>query len=221
MAVSTWDRWQMARYNAYRWRYDLSITKKLGLALGMAGVVGLAAQARIPLPWTPVPVTLQTLAVLLAGILLGRWWGCISLAIYAGLGAAGVPWFNGWQGGVGVFAGPTGGYIIGFIFAALFLGYFVDKYIRARNFLSMFCLMLFANFCLIYIPGLIQLSLWLGLVKGETPGLYQLLTMGLFPFIAGDVIKLLVAASVTRGITPKRAYGNEVDEDKLAGWRIP
>ena len=111
--------------------------------------------------------------------------------------------------------------LFGFIFAALFLGYFVDKYIRARNFLSMFCLMLFANFCLIYIPGLIQLSLWLGLVKGETPGLYQLLTMGLFPFIAGDVIKLLVAASVTRGITPKRAYGNEVDEDKLAGWRIP
>jgi len=221
MAVNTWDRWQMARYNAYRWRYELSITKKIGLALGMAGLVGLAAQARIPLPWTPVPLTLQTLAVLLAGILLGKWWGGISLAFYAGLGAAGVPWFNGWQGGIGVFAGPTGGYIIGFIFAALFLGYFVDKYIRARSFLSMFGLMFVANFFLIYIPGLIQLRLWYGLAPGENPGLYALLSMGLLPFIAVDMIKLFVAAAATRGITPKKAYGSEVDIDKAANWRIP
>jgi len=221
MAVNTWDRWQMARYNAYRWRCELSLTKKIALALGMACVVGLAAQARIPLPWTPVPITGQTFAALLAGILLGRWWGGISLAIYAGLGAAGVPWFNGWTGGVGVLAGPSGGYIIGFILAALFLGHFTDKYIRARSFFSMLGLMLFANFILIYIPGLLQLHLWLSLVKGEAIGFYQVLVMGLFPFIAGDVVKAITAAVIARGITPKQAYNGEVDRDKWASWRIP
>ena len=205
MAVSTWGRWQMARYNAYRWRCELSLTKKIALAVGMACVVGLAAQVRIPLPWTPVPINGQTMAVLLAGVLLGRWWGGISLMIYAGLGAAGLPWFTGWAGGVGVLAGPTGGYIIGFILAALFLGHFTDKYIRARSFLSMLGLMLFANFVLIYIPGLLQLHLWLSLVKGEAVGFYQVLVMGLFPFIAGDVAKAAAAAAIARGVTPKRA----------------
>lgn len=221
MAVNAWNRWQMARYNAYRWRYELSTTKKVALALGMACIVGLAAQVRIPLPWTPVPITLQTLAVLLAGVILGRWWGGISLAIYAGLGAAGLPWFTGWSGGVGHLAGPTGGYIIGFVLAALFLGHFTDKYIRARSFLSMLGLMLFANFALIYIPGLLQLHLWLSLVKGEVVGFYQVLVMGFFPFIAGDVAKAIAAAAIARGITPKQAYNGEIDADKWPSWRIP
>ncbi|GAI03420.1 unnamed protein product, partial [marine sediment metagenome] len=101
------------KYDVFRWRYELSIPKKLTLALGLACLTGLVAQIRIMLPWSPVPVTGQTLAVLLAGVLLGRWWGGISLAIYAGLGIAGVPWFAGWGSGLGYLAGPTGGYIIG------------------------------------------------------------------------------------------------------------
>jgi len=221
MAVNTWHRWQKARYSAYRWRYELSMTKKIALALGMACVVGLAAQLRFPLPWTPVPISGQTFAALLAGVLLGRWWGGISLTIYAGLGAAGLPWFSGWSGGVGHLAGPNGGYIIGFILAALFLGHFTDKYIRSRSFLSMLGLMLFANFILIYIPGLLQLHLWLRLVGGEATGFYQLLGLGLFPFIAGDVVKAVAAAAVARGVTPKQAYNGEVDKDKWASWRIP
>lgn len=221
MAVSTWSRWQMARYNAYRWRYELSLTKKIALALGMACVVGLAAQLRFPLPWTPVPITGQTFAVLLAGVLLGRWWGGISLTIYAGLGAAGLPWFNGGTGGVGILAGPTGGYIIGFILAALFLGHFTDKYIRSRSFFSMLGLMLFSNIVLIYIPGLLQLHLWLSLVGGEAIGFYQVLAMGFLPFIAGDIVKAVTAAAIARGITPKQAYNGEVDKDKWASWRIP
>lgn len=206
MAVNTWDRWQMALYNAYRWRYELSLTKKIGLALGMACVIGLAAQVRAPLPWTPVPVTGQTLAVLLAGVLLGRWWGGVGVAIYAGLGAAGLPWFSGWAGGVGHLAGPTGGYILGFILAALFLGHFTDKYVRAKSFLSMLGLMLFANFVLIYIPGLLQLHVWLSLVKGGTVSFYQILAMGVFPFIIGDAAKAIAAAAIAKGITPKRPY---------------
>src|SRR4030067_2093739 len=102
------------KYNTFKWRYELSIPKKLGMALGMAAIVGILAQVRFPLPWSPVPITGQTFAVLLAGVLLGRWWGGVSMAVYAGLGAAGLPWFQNFSGGLAYMAGPTGGYIIGF-----------------------------------------------------------------------------------------------------------
>jgi len=207
-------RIDQTKYDVFRWRYELSIPKKLTLALGLACLTGLIAQIRIVLPWSPVPVTGQTFAVLLAGVLLGRWWGGISLAIYAGLGVAGVPWFAGWGSGLGYLAGPTGGYIIGFILAALFLGHFTDTYIRSRRFLSMLALMLFANFILIYTPGLLQLGLWLNLVKGEPVTFTTLFSMGALPFIAGDVTKAVIAAAIARGITPKSAYNGEVDKGK-------
>ncbi len=210
-----------AKYDAFKWRYELSIPRKLVLALGVACLVGLMAQVRFYLPWSPVPITGQTFAALLAGVLLGRWWGGTSLAIYAGLGAAGLPWFASLNSGLGYLAGPTGGYIIGFILAALFLGYFTDKYIRSRSFFSMLGLMLFANFILIHIPGLIQLHFWLSLVKGEAVALSQLLMMGTIPFIAGDVTKAIAAAAITRGVAPKQAYNGEVDKDKWVNWRIP
>ena len=206
MAVNASDRWKMARYNAFHWRYELGLIQKIALALGMAGVIGLAAQIRIPLLWSPVPITGQTFAVLLAGVLLGRWYGGLSLGFYAGLGAAGLSWFTGWSGGIGHLAGPTGGYIIGFVLAALFLGYVTDRYIKARSFLRMLGLMLFANFVLIYIPGLLQLHLWLNLVAGKTTSFHQVLTLGLFPFIAGDILKAIAAASIAWGITPKQSY---------------
>jgi len=209
------------KYDVFRWRYELSIPKKLVLALGIAALTGLLAQVRFYLPWSPVPVTGQTFAVLLAGVLLGRWWGGTSLAIYAGLGAAGLPWFSSWSGGVGYLAGPTGGYIIGFILAALFLGHFTDTYIRSRSFLSMLALMLFANFILIYVPGLLQLGLWLNWVKGEPASFTTLLGMGALPFIAGDITKAVIAAAIARGVTPKSAYNGEVDKDKWARWRLP
>lgn len=209
------------KYELFRWRYELSVPKKLTLAIGIAGLTGLLAQIRILLPWSPVPVTGQTFAVLLAGVLLGRWWGGTSLAIYAGLGVAGLPWFSGWSGGLGYLAGPTGGYIIGFILAALFLGYFTDTYIRSRSFLSMLALMLFANFVLIYVPGLLQLGLWVKLVKGDPVTFTTLLGMGAIPFIPGDITKAVMAAAIARGITPKVAYNGEVDRGKWTNWRIP
>ncbi len=209
------------RYDVFRWRYELAIPKKLVLALGIAGLAGLLAQLRFFLPWTPVPITGQTFAVLLAGVLLGRWWGGVSMASYAALGAIGLPWFAGWSGGIGILAGPTGGYIIGFVLAALFLGYFTDKYIRSRSFLSMLGLMLFANFILIHGPGLAQLSLWVKSATGEAPTFRALLSMGTIPFIPGDIAKAVAAAAMARGITPKQAYNGEVDRDKWASWRLP
>jgi biotin transport system substrate-specific component len=206
------------KYDVFRWRYELSLPMKLALALGFAGLTGLIAQLRFG--W-PVPITGQTFAVLLAGVLMGRWWGGISMAIYVGLGVAGVPWFYGWGSGLSHLQGPTGGYLIGFVFAALFLGYFTDRYVRSRSFLSMLGLMLFANFILIYVPGLLQLHLWLDLVEGSPMSFASLLAIGATPFIVGDIIKAVAAALVARGITPKKAYGREVDSDRWTGWRIP
>ncbi len=216
--IGTIDR---AKYDVFRWRCELSLPKKLVLAFAMAALTGLVAQIRFHLPWTPVPITGQTFAVLLAGVMLGKWWGGASQAMYAGFGFMGLPWFAGWKGGFAILTGPTGGYIIGFILAALFLGYFTDKYVRSRSFVSMLVLMLLANFVLIYIPGLLQLWSWLGAVGKPAASFTALLGMGAVPFIAGDITKAILAALIARGVTPKQAYNGEVDKDKWATWRIP
>jgi len=203
-------RIERARYDVFRWRYELSLPMKLALAVAMAGVVGLMAQTRVAVPWSPVPVTGQTFVVLLAAVILGRWWGGVSMAVYAGLGISGIPWFAGWSGGITHLAGPTGGYIIGFVLAALFVGHLTDRYVGARRFPAMLGIMLLASVLLVYVPGLVQLGLWLDLVKGEPASLSALLGMGVVPFLAGDVVKAVLAAVVARGITPRRPYGGEV-----------
>ncbi|UCG55438.1 MAG: biotin transporter BioY [Dehalococcoidia bacterium] len=202
-----------ARYDIFRWRYELTVPKKIVLALGVACLVGLLAQVRFYIPWSPVPITGQTFAVLLAGVVMGKRWGGISLAIYALLGIAGVPWFSP-QAGMAIFSagginhlvGPTGGYIIGFILAALFLGFFTDRYLRARGFFNMLGLMLFANFALIYIPGLIWLGIWLNMVSGTSTTIPAIITIGATPFIVGDILKVVAAATVAKSITPKEDY---------------
>jgi biotin transport system substrate-specific component len=184
------------------WRRERSLAQKLALSLAMAALTGLMAQLRVPLPWTPVPLTGQTFAVLLSGVLLGQWWGGASMAMYLGLGAIGLPWFTGWSGGLSHLAGPTGGYAIGFILAALFLGYMTDRFARARALPGLLALMLFANFALIYIPGVLQFKLWLNLVQGKTTSLLTVLNLSVVPFIAGDIIKIVLAAIAARGIAP-------------------
>jgi len=206
------------RYRLFRSRSEARFVYKVILALGVAGLTGLAAQVRIPIPWSPVPVTAQTFAVLLSGVMLGRWWGGASMALYAGLGAVGVPWFSGWAEGL---YRSTAGYILGFILASLFMGYVTDRYIRSRSFFSMLALMLFANFVFIHGLGLIGLGLWLGVVKGGAVTLTGLLWMGTIPFIAGDITKAVVAAAIARGATPKEAYNGEVDRGKWQTWRLP
>jgi len=209
------ERYFRARYLFFKWRYSLSLVNKTALALGMAFLTGLVAQIRIFLPWTPVPITGQTFAVLLAGVLLGKRWGGVSQAIYVVMGAAGIPWFANFSRGFGVLFGPTGGYLIGFILAALFIGHFTDKYIRARGFLSMFGLMLFANFVLIHGLGLLQLELWFYITKATKLTLCKLLKIGTLPFIVGDIIKITLAAALAKAITPKESYNGEVDVHKL------
>jgi biotin transport system substrate-specific component len=204
--VTTAARIDRTKPGVFRWRYELSLPKKLALAFGVAALTGLLAQARFYLPWSPVPITGQTFGVLLAGVLLGTWWGGVSMVMYAGLGAAGIPWFTGLNGGIAYLAGPTGGYVIGFILAALFLGYFTDKHIKTRRFAVMLGLMLFASFVLIYGPGLLQLHLWLANIKGEPATFSQLLSMGAIPFLAGDATKAVIAALIARGAMLVSSY---------------
>jgi biotin transport system substrate-specific component len=205
------------RHSMFKWRSETTLINKIILATLMACFTGLMAQIILPLPWTPVPITGQTMAVLLAGILLGRYWGGISMAMYIGIGLVGVPWFAGLTGGYGALIGATGGYLIGFILAALFLGYFAENYVKTRKFLPMLGLMIFANFVLIYIPGLLQLGIWIELVKGNFPGIWNLLLLGLIPFLAGDIIKIGAAAAVAKLVSPKKPYGSEKDASK---WKI-
>ena len=204
MVMNALASYRVARKQAWQWRSELSWVKKLGLSLGMACLIGLLAQARIPLPWTPVPITGQTFGVLLAAVILGQGWSGVSIALYIGLGVAGIPWFNGFTGGLQALAGPTGGYLIGFMLAAMFLGYFVGKFAKTRNYFALLGLMLFADFILIFGPGLLQLNLWLNLVNHNAANIGQLLTLGLLPFIIGDIIKVIAAAAAGWALLPKQ-----------------
>lgn len=200
------DKYKNLRYNFFKWRFELDVVYKISFALTFALLTGILAQLRFYLPGTPIPVTGQVFGVILAGVILGRWGG-ISQCMYVGIGAVGIPWFAGLNGGMAYMMGPTGGYLIGFIIAAFFIGFVADRYIRSRNFVGMLALMLFSTFVLIYIPGLTQLYLWMG----GSVNLGELLTMAVIPFIAADVMKAAIAAGIASGITPKRAYGREVE----------
>jgi len=213
MEISMIDNYYKKRFTFFKWNRELSLTNKVILTFFMACITGICAQIIIPLPWTPVPVTGQTFAVLMAGVVLGRYWGGMSQVMYVAVGLAGVPWFAGMTGGYSIIFGATAGYLIGFILTALFLGHFTDKYIKARSFKPMTVLMLIANFAIIYIPGLIGLGAFLYFAKGSVPSIWTLIVMGLIPFIIGDLVKIAGAAGLTKVITPKEPYGYEVDAE--------
>ena len=197
------ENYYTARKNIFE-RFDESSTiTKIVFSFLMACITGLMAQIIIPLPWTPVPITAQTFAVLCSGLFLGKKYGCLSQIIYIVLGIAFVPWFGGMTGGLDVLLGSTGGYLIGLIIASYFIGYITEKYANARNFTRMFAVIGVANFALIYIPGLIGLALWAYLTQGAVLGVVDLLLMGLVPFIFGDLIKIAGTAGLSKVFLPK------------------
>jgi biotin transport system substrate-specific component len=197
-------KYESARYNFFKWRFESTFMNKFILALGFACLTGLVAQIRFYLPYTPVPVTGQVFAVLLSGVILGKWYGGLSQGLYAGIGAAGIPWFSGLKGGLAVLSGVTGGYIIGYIAAALVIGWFTDRYVKSRSFIGMFILMLL-GIAIIYLFGVVQLSIVLGVNSQKA------IELGAIPFIGVDVFKALIACVIAVGVTPRTAYGNEVD----------
>ena len=196
------ENYYSTRKNVFERIQDASTATKLLMSLLMACFTGIMAQIIIPLPWTPVPITAQTFAVLCSGLFLGKKYGCLSQILYVVLGIAFIPWFGGMTGGLEVFLGSAGGFLIGFIIASYFIGLITEKYAHARSFTKMALVIGIANFALIYIPGLAGLALFLGF-QGTSVGIIDLLMMGLIPFIAGDIVKILAAASVSKVFLPK------------------
>ncbi|WP_405294352.1 biotin transporter BioY [Methanobrevibacter sp.] len=196
------DSYYDTRKNVFERIQDSSTATKLLMSLMMACITGIMAQIIIPLPWTPVPITAQTFAVLCSGLFLGKKYGCLSQILYIVLGIAFIPWFGGMTGGIEVFLGSTVGFFIGFVIASYFIGYITERYASARNFKKMAITIGIANFALIYIPGLAGLALFLGM-QGTPIGIIDLLMMGLVPFIAGDILKILGAAALSKVFLPK------------------
>ena len=197
------ENYYSTRKNVFERIQDASTATKILMSLMMACITGIMAQIIIPLPWTPVPITAQTFAVLCSGLFLGRKYGCLSQILYVILGIAFIPWFGGMTGGIETLLGSTGGFLIGFIIASYFIGLITEKYADARNFTKMAITIGVANFALIYIPGLLGLALWFNVTQGTAIGIVDLLMMGLVPFIAGDIVKILGAASLSKVFLPK------------------
>lgn len=160
-------------------------------ALILAGslLVALFAQLKLPLGFSPVPVTGQTFAVLLVGALLGGWRGGLALALYA-LEGAFLPFFAGGASGW-FWLLPSGGYIVGFIPAAALVGYLCQRGWSRRPWLL--AAMLAGN-AVLYIPGLLQLSWFLPPDPAAAWGCANVWQCGLLPFIAGDLAKLIAAS---------------------------
>ena len=121
------------RHRYHEWRYNLDFAHKAMLALAFACLVGLLAQVRIPLGFTPVPLTGQTFGVLLAGVTLGAYWGGASMLMYVGIGALGMPWFQQMNSGIEYAFGATGGYLVAFVLVAFVVGWLTERRIAARS----------------------------------------------------------------------------------------
>jgi len=149
-------------------------------------LIALSAQLSINLPFSPVPITGQTFAVLFIAALFGSRRGSATVLAYLAEGAAGMPVFANGMGGAHVLVGPTGGYLIGFVLAAFLVGWLAEKG-WDRRIVTTIIAMIFGNL-VIYAVGVT----WLGAMIGYN----QAFTFGLRPFIPGDLVKILVATAL-------------------------
>jgi biotin transport system substrate-specific component len=155
------------------------------LIAGAAALTGIAAQVAIPLPFTPVPITLQTFSVLLAGAALGPVRGSASMLLYLLVGSFGVPWFANGQSG---FGGATFGYVIGFVVAAGIVGWLARRG-ADRTVLGTIGLMVVGNL-VIYAIGVSWLMTAIGSDLGKA------VQLGATPFLIGDALKIALAAGL-------------------------
>lgn len=183
--------------------FSRGIVTDIVLVAAGAALTAIAAQVAVPL-W-PVPITGQTLAVLLVGSSLGALRGSLSMLLYAVLGLAGLPVFSDSSSGLGVLLGPTGGYIVGFVFAAAFTGWIAQRSWDRR---ILRCVLAFLGGTVVtFAIGLPWLAVVLGLDLGQT------LEGGLYPFILGGVVKAVLAAGV---VTLGWRYIEREDERRAA-----
>jgi len=141
---------------------------------------------RIPLPFTPVPITLQTFFVLLAGLMLGSYRGALSQLLYLLWGISGAPLFAGSAAGMAVLLGPTGGYLIGFVTSAWLVGRLVHSNTQPVTVVAWVSL------------GSLTILLcgWLWLLAFHIGGAIGAFQLGVLPFLPGDVLKTLAASGI-------------------------
>lgn len=175
----------------------MEIRDTVFIALFAAIMAALAVFPPITLPLVGVPVTAQSLGVMLAGGILGAVRGGLSIVLFLVLVAIGLPLLSGGRGGFGVFLGPTGGFLIGWIVAAFAIGFLTERFWRHLNFGVAFAICFVGGVVVLYAIGVpwsarvASIPLWTALT-------------GSLPFIPGDIVKCLIAASVI--VIVKRSY---------------
>ena len=161
------------------------LARDVALVVGSATFVGLSAQVAIPLPFTPIPLSLQTFAVLLSAAALGPARAGSAMLLYLVAGMAGVPWFSQQTSGWGF---PSFGYIIGFALAAVLVGALARR--GADRSVAGTAATMIAGNLVIYAVGVPYLAVAIGV------GLPQAITLGVLPFLLGDLLKIVLAAGV-------------------------
>jgi biotin transport system substrate-specific component len=153
-----------------------------------------AVGAFISIPLYPVPLTLQTLFTLLAAMTLGGVMGASSQIIYVLLGIIGLPVFAGFKAGIGILFGPTGGFLFGFIISAYVIGKIIESK-KEKNIFYYFLAGIIGTI-IIYIIGVTQLSFVTGM------GLKRAVAVGMFPFLLGDILKIIAASFIASKLKP-------------------
>lgn len=153
----------------------------------------IAAGAYLALPIGPVPIVLQNFFIFLSGLLLGPRWGAASVGVYLMAGALGLPVFAGGIGGIGRFAGPTGGYLLGYLPAVYVIGW-ISKKSKGRGALDVLAMV--CGSIVIYTCGVS----WLKILSGMT--LAKTLAVGMYPFILGDGLKIAAAVPIVKALRP-------------------
>ena len=156
----------------------------------MTALIIVGAYIAVPVPGSPVPVVLQNLFVILAGLLLGWKWGFVSVFLYLLLGAVGLPVFSAARGGIAHLLGPTGGYLIGFLPAVMISGAISEQ----RQSVGVLLLAAACGTVAVYLLGIP----WL--MASASLSLPAALGAGLLPFLAADVAKVIVATAVARAV---------------------
>jgi len=155
------------------------------LACLFAALISVGAYIAVPLPGTPVPLVLQSMFIMLAALSLGPWWGLLSVSVYLLFGFLGLPVFSGGSGGIAKLLGPTGGYLVGYLPGVIVMGYLSRK--TPRNFVY-FTLASVSGMILVYAFGVFRLKTLLDIDWNRA------LASGFYPFIIGDIIKIVIAS---------------------------
>lgn len=166
-------------------------------ALVVAGAAIVALLAQVEIPLYPVPITGQTLGVIIVGAALGAWRGAAALTTYMLAGLAGLPVFAGFTGTVAALAKPSFGYIVGFIVAAFVAGWFAERAWDRRPVLAFVGFVVASTIPFLF--GIPYMAFILNVVGGGEFTFWQILEFGLFPFIIGGLIKAALAAAIIPG----------------------